>query len=59
MNHPGEISPLTKLVKPDVAVVLNVLPAHIGQFESLEHIKKEKLSIADGLGPEGILVLAR
>ena len=57
MNHPGEISPLTKLVKPDVAVVLNVLPAHIGQFESLEHIKKEKLSIADGLGPEGILVL--
>ncbi len=57
MNHPGEISPLAKLVKPNVAVVLNVLPAHIGQFESLDHIKKEKLSIADGLGPEGILVL--
>ncbi len=57
MNHPGEISPLTKLVKPDVAVVLNVLPAHIGQFESLEHIKKEKLTIADGLDSAGTLVL--
>jgi len=57
MNHPGEISPLATLVKPDVAVVLNVLPAHIGQFESLEHIRKEKLSIKDGLVPTGTLVL--
>ena len=57
MNHPGEISPLAKLVKPNVAVVLNVLPAHIGQFESLEHIKTEKLSIAEGLSSEGVLIL--
>jgi len=57
MNHPGEISPLAKLVKPDVAVVLNVLPAHIGQFNNLAHIKAEKLTIADGLGPDGVLVL--
>jgi UDP-N-acetylmuramoyl-tripeptide--D-alanyl-D-alanine ligase len=57
MNHPGEISPLASLVKPDVAVVLNVLPAHLGHFESLDHIRTEKLSIADGLGPEGVLIM--
>lgn len=57
MNHPGEISPLTCLVKPDIAVVLNVLPAHLGHFESLDHIRIEKLSIKDGLGPEGILIV--
>ncbi|MFT4711759.1 MAG: UDP-N-acetylmuramoyl-tripeptide--D-alanyl-D-alanine ligase [Candidatus Azotimanducaceae bacterium] len=57
MNHPGEISPLASLVKPDIAVVLNVLPAHLGQFESLNHIRTEKLSIADGLSPEGVLIM--
>jgi len=57
MNHPGEISPLASLVRPDVAVVLNVLPAHIGQFESLAHIRREKLSIEDGLRSSGILIV--
>lgn len=56
-NHPDEIAPLSKLVRPDVAVLLNVLPAHIGNFENLAALRLEKLSIAEGLGPDGVLVL--
>lgn len=57
MNHPGEIAPLAELANPDVAVVLNVLPAHIGYFASLDAIRQEKLSIANGLTGTGTLVV--
>ena len=55
-NHPGEIAPLSKLAAPDVAVVLNVHPAHIEHFGTLEAIRREKTSIADGLVEGGALV---
>lgn len=57
MNHPGEIAPLAELVTPHVAMVLNVLPAHLGYFDSLEGIRREKLSIAEGLEADGVLVV--
>ena len=56
-NNPGEIAPLSKLVMPHIALVLNVLPAHLGRFPSLEAIRLEKLSIADGLVPTGVMVI--
>ncbi len=56
-NHEGEIAPLSKLVSPDVAVVLNVLPVHIGHFPSMDALRKEKLSISEGLSSNGILVI--
>ena len=57
MNHPGEIAPLASLVHMDVALVLNVLPAHLGYFASIEGIRQEKLSICRGLKPGGTLVV--
>ena len=57
-NHPGEIAPLAKLVAPHVAVVLNVHPAHIENFGTVEAIRREKVSIAEGLGADGVLVHA-
>ena len=57
MNHPGEIAPLSRLINPQVALVLNVLPAHIGQLGSLDAIRREKLSISKGLVEGGTLVL--
>ena len=56
-SSPGEIEPLAELVQPDVAVVLNVLPAHIEFFSDLAAIEKEKLSIMYGLTRDGVLVL--
>ena len=48
-NHPGEIGPLSNLVNPNLAIVLNVLPVHIGHFEHFDALVQEKLSIADGV----------
>ncbi|MFU8815841.1 MAG: UDP-N-acetylmuramoyl-tripeptide--D-alanyl-D-alanine ligase [Pseudomonadales bacterium] len=56
-NHPGEIAPLSRLVQPDVAVVLNVHPAHRANFASMAQLMQEKLSIAEGLGAKGNLVI--
>jgi len=48
-NQAGEIAPLSTLVQPDVALMLNVHPAHVGNFSSLAALKEEKLSIFSGL----------
>jgi len=57
MNHSGEIAPLAELVQPEIALVLNVYPVHIGAFDDLESIRREKLSITQGLSPGGVLIL--
>ncbi len=56
-NHPGEIAPLSKLARPHVAVVLNVLNAHIGNFANLDALREEKLSIGEGVAPGGCLIV--
>lgn len=56
-NHPGEISTLTELAKPDIAIVLNVLNAHIGNFQDEAALRREKLSIAEGLANGGRLIV--
>lgn len=57
MNMPNEISPLSKIAKPTVAVITNVGTAHIGNLGSRENILKAKLEILDGLQDDGILVI--
>ena len=56
-NHPGEIGYLTRIAGPDIAVVTNVHPAHLEGFGDLETIIEEKLSIAEGLSQDGILII--
>ena len=56
-SHPGEIEYLTRIASPDIAVVTNVYPAHLAGFGSIEKIAEEKLSIAKGLCPKGILII--
>ncbi len=56
-NHPGEISELTKMSKPDIAVVTFIGPAHLEGFGTLENVLKEKASIAEGLSGDGTLYI--
>ena len=52
MNNFGEISLLTNISKPTMAVITNVGTAHIGNLGSRENIMKAKLEIIEGLnGP--------
>jgi UDP-N-acetylmuramoyl-tripeptide--D-alanyl-D-alanine ligase len=56
-NAPGEISHLTNIAQPDIAVVTNVFPAHLQGFGDLGTILSEKLSIAQGLRDSGTLIV--
>ena len=56
MNHAGEIAPLSRLARPDVAAVTAVAAAHIGHLGSIEAIAREKLSIAEGLVTAAIVL---
>ena len=49
MNQAGEISKLSKFLKPDIGVIINIGTAHIGNLGSRENILKAKLEILDGL----------
>jgi UDP-N-acetylmuramoyl-tripeptide--D-alanyl-D-alanine ligase len=57
MNQVGEISRLSELSRPTVALVVNVQPVHLEKLGSLEAIRREKVSIALGLPQDGVLVL--
>lgn len=57
MNHAGEISPLTKLVRPHVAVITTIEAVHLEFFESVDEIAAAKAEIFDGVVEGGIAVL--
>ena len=67
MNHAGEITNLSALVAPHIAIITCIAESHIGHFATLEDIARAKAEIFDGLekggleksGPEksGIVIL--
>ncbi|MGV8938807.1 MAG: UDP-N-acetylmuramoylalanyl-D-glutamyl-2,6-diaminopimelate--D-alanyl-D-alanine ligase [Allorhizobium sp.] len=59
MNHPGEITPLSKMVRPHVAIITTIAPAHLGNFRNLKEIAAAKAEIFDGLEPGGHVLLNR
>jgi UDP-N-acetylmuramoyl-tripeptide--D-alanyl-D-alanine ligase len=59
MNHAGEITPLVAMVRPSVALVTMIAPAHIEYLGSLEAIAAAKAEIFSGLPPGGDAVLNR
>ena len=57
MNHLNEIDHLTRLVEPDVALVIMAGTAHIGELGSREAIAQAKGEIFAGLKADGIAVI--
>ncbi len=59
MNHAGEIAPLTRLVRPHVAIITTVEAVHIEHFNSVAGIADAKAEIFLGLEPGGFAIINR
>ena len=59
MNHPGEIEPLVKLVRPHIAIITLIAAAHLGFFKDLDEIAHAKAEIFSGVVKGGHALLNR
>ena len=57
MNHAGEITPLVKLVRPQVAMITTIAAVHLEFFGTLEAIADAKAEIFLGVEPGGAAVI--
>jgi UDP-N-acetylmuramoyl-tripeptide--D-alanyl-D-alanine ligase len=57
MSAHGEIAQLTKQVRPDIAIITNIAPAHLEFFTSTGDIAQAKCEIFQGMGEYGTAIL--
>ncbi|MEH6526696.1 MAG: UDP-N-acetylmuramoylalanyl-D-glutamyl-2,6-diaminopimelate--D-alanyl-D-alanine ligase [Sneathiella sp.] len=57
MNHPGELGPLSRMVKPHVALITTIEAVHLEFFADVEAIARAKAEIFEGLTPSGSVIL--
>lgn len=57
MNHAGEIAELTRLVRPNVALITTIASAHIEYLGTMEAIADAKAEIFAGLEPDGVAIV--
>ncbi len=57
MNHPGELGPLSRMVRPHVALITTIEAVHLEFFDDVEAIARAKAEIFEGLGPTGSVIL--
>src|ERR1051325_4461746 len=57
MNHAGEITALAAIAQPDIGVVTNVAPVHLGFFASVADIARAKYELIQSLPANGTAVL--
>ena len=57
MNNAGEIAALTRLVRPHVAIITAIAPAHIENLGSEEAIADAKAEVFEGLEDEGVAII--
>jgi UDP-N-acetylmuramoyl-tripeptide--D-alanyl-D-alanine ligase len=58
-RHSGDIAHLASIAQPDIAVVLRVGMAHVGEFGSIETIAKTKSELISSLSDSGIAILGQ
>ncbi|WP_417491216.1 UDP-N-acetylmuramoyl-tripeptide--D-alanyl-D-alanine ligase [Maricaulis sp.] len=56
MNHAGEIHDLSALVRPQIALITRIAPAHLEHLGTIEAIADAKAEIYDGLEPDGVAI---
>ena len=57
MNHPGEIAHLTKIAKPDIAIITNIVPVHMEFMKNLDTVARAKAEIFQGMTPNSYAIL--
>ncbi len=57
MNHKGELENLSKIIKPDIAIITKIAPAHLAHFDSVADIARAKAEIFSHLADGGIIIL--
>ena len=57
MDKKGEIYNLSKIVKPELAVITNISQAHIKNFKNIKDIAKAKAEIIDNITEDGTIIL--
>lgn len=57
MNHFREIAYLSRIARPDVAVILNIGTTHVEYLGSQEGIRQAKMEILEGMAPDARLLL--
>ncbi len=58
-DKPGDMDFLISIVRPDIAIMTNVFPVHLGdgQFKDLQEIFEEKSKLIESLGKSGVAIL--
>ena len=59
MNHAGEIAPLSRMVRPHVAIITTVEAVHLEYFAGIEGIADAKAEIFEGMDGDGTAILPR
>ena len=59
MNHAGELGPLSRMVRPDLAIITTIEAVHLEFFASVAAIADAKAEIFEGMDPGGIAILNR
>jgi UDP-N-acetylmuramoyl-tripeptide--D-alanyl-D-alanine ligase len=57
MNHFGEIATLTRIVSPDVGLIINIGSAHSGNLGGAEGVAKAKAELFENMSPHAIAVV--
>ncbi len=57
-SNPGEISALSRLARPDLAMITNIGPGHLDGLGDLDGVARAKREILDGLAADGQIVLS-
>ncbi len=57
MSHSGEMTKITRLVKPDIVIITNIFGVHLENFKSVSDIARAKAEIFYGMNSDGIVLL--
>src|SRR5690606_13343803 len=55
----GRMAQSARMARPDISLVTNILPAHLGERRTLQDVATEKSAIFQGMAPGSLAVLYR